>query len=236
MWNKLSRRVFLAITGGALVSRAAVLGKEEVPSLLDHVLLGCSALESGIAFVEERTGVRAAFGGVHPGRGTENALLALGPRRYLEIIAPDPKQGRVEQFSIITELKEPELIGWAAHPGSLDAFAKKLTAAGVPFEGPRDGSRARPDGRMLRWKTLNLKDDASGLLPFFIEWSADSPHPSADAPKGCSLVRFEAATPDPDALSKQIAILGLDLSVVKADKPQLRATIAGPKGQLPLTA
>lgn len=231
MWNKLSRRVFLTITGGALVSRAAVLGKEEVPSLLDHVLLGSRTLESGIAFVEEHTGVRAAFGGVHPGRGTENALLSLGPRRYLEIIAPDPKQGRVEQFSIITELTEPKLIGWAAHPGSLDAFAKKLGAAGFAFEGPRDGSRARPDGRMLRWKTLNLKDDASGLLPFFIEWSADSPHPSADAPNGCSLVRFEAATPDPDALAKQIAILGLDLSVVKADKPQLRATIAGPKGQ-----
>jgi catechol 2,3-dioxygenase-like lactoylglutathione lyase family enzyme len=236
MQNKLPRRLFLAIAGGALASPAAIFGKQEVPSLLDHILLGCSDLERGIAFVEERTGVRAAFGGVHPGRGTENALLRLGPRSYLEIIAPDPKQGRVEQFSIVTDLKEPKLIGWAAHPGSLDAFAKKLSAAGVSFEGPRDGSRVRPDGRMLRWKTLNLKDDAAGLLPFFIEWSADSPHPSADAPKGCSLVHFEAATPDPEALSKQIALLGLDLLIVKADKPQLRATIAGPKGRLSITS
>jgi hypothetical protein len=236
MLDKLSRRLFLAITGGALASPAAIFGKEEAPSLLDHILLGCPTLESGIAFVEQRTGVRAAFGGVHPGRGTENALLSLGTRRYLEIIAPDPKQGRVEQFSIITELKEPRLIGWAAHPGDLDALSKKLGEEGVALEGPRAGSRARPDGRVLHWKTLNLKEDGSGLLPFFIEWSADSPHPSADAPKGCSLARFEAATPDPEALSKQIALLGLDLAVVKADKPQLRATIAGPKGRLVITS
>ena len=72
---------------------------------------------------------------------------------------------------------------------------------------------------MLHWSVLSLKDDGQGLLPFFVEWSADSLHPSSDSPKGCSLVRFEATTPDPDALSKKAELLGLDLSVVHGDKP-----------------
>lgn len=228
----ISRRSFLAITGAALAAPFIAFGKEDVPSLLDHILLGCSDLDRGIAFVEEHTGVRAAFGGVHPGRGTQNALLSLGERRYLEIIAPDPAQPDAKNplVTYLKKLSEPRLVNWAAHPGDLAAFAKKLREAGVAFEGPTPGSRKRPDGSVLKWQTLTLKDNASWTLPFFIEWSADSLHPSADSPKGCSLLQFAAGTPDPAALAKQTTLLGLDLPIVKAEKPQLRATIAGPKG------
>lgn len=236
MTGRIPRRMFLVLTSGALVVPRVSWAAVEVPSLLDHILLGCNDLERGIAFVEERTGVRAMFGGVHPGRGTQNALISLGERRYMEIIAPDPKQDGVQQFMTIVKLTEPRLIGWAAHPGDIQALAKKLAQAGVAAEGPAPGSRKRPDGRVLQWSALRLKDDAQGLLPFFIEWSADSLHPSADAPKGCSLVLFEAATPDADALEKQVALLGLDLPVVKGEKLQLRATFAGPKGQFTVTS
>ncbi len=232
----ISRRSFVAMTGATLAAPSNIFGKEEVPSLLDHILLGCNDLGRGIAFVEEHTGVRAAFGGVHPGRGTQNALLSLGTRRYLEIIAPDPKQSGATDRLGLLKLTEPRLVGWAAHPGDIEALAVRLAQAAVSAEGPTPGSRKRPDGTILHWKTLNLKDDVSGLLPFFIEWSADSLHPSTDSPKGCSLLRFEAATPDPDALAKQAALLGLDLPIVKAEKPQLRATIIGPKGELEFTS
>ncbi len=159
----------------------------EVPDVLDHILLGCSDLQRGIAFVEERTGVKAAFGGVHPGRGTQNALLSLGERRYLEIIAPDPRQSGDEHGSRLQKFTEPRLIGWAAHPGDLRELASRLGKAGTATEGPTPGSRNRPDGRVLHWATLALKDDGDGLLPFFIEWGAESVHPSVDAPKGCAL-------------------------------------------------
>jgi Glyoxalase-like domain len=232
----ISRRIFLCLAGGAVAAPTFSWGSDEVPALLDHILLGCKDLQRGIAFVEERTGVRAAFGGVHPGRGTQNALLSLGARRYLEVIAPDPKQSGEPQYPIITKLAEPRLIGWAAHPGDLQSLAAKLAESGVAAVGPVPGSRKRPDGRVLQWKTLTLKNNAESLLPFFIEWSADSIHPSEDSTKGCSLVRFEAASPNPPALSKQTALLGLDLPIVKGDRPQLRATIAGPKGQLSVTS
>jgi glyoxalase-like protein len=231
-----SRRAFLAVTAGAAIATPISWGAEEVPSLLDHILLGCSDLDRGIAFVEERTGVRAAFGGVHPGRGTQNALLSLGTRRYLEIIAPDPKQAGVQQFSVITTLKEPRLIGWAAHPHDIQSLATKLAESGIKAEGPTPGSRKRPDGQVLHWNTLTLHDNAQGLLPFFIEWSADSLHPSADSPKGCSLLYFQAATPDPGNLRKMTALLGLDLPISKAEKPLLVATVAGPEAQFTVTS
>ncbi len=66
-----SRRFFLAFTTGALLAPSTLFGKDEVPSLLDHILLGSQDLQAGIDFVESRTGVRATFGGVHPGRGTQ---------------------------------------------------------------------------------------------------------------------------------------------------------------------
>jgi hypothetical protein len=235
MVQTISRRMFLVLGGCALVTPSVSLSVE-VPSLLDHILLGCSDLDRGIEFVEEGTGAHAAFGGVHPGGGTQNALLSLGDRRYLEIIALDPAQPEADDLRRLKTLSEPRLISWAAHVADIQALAKRLAQSGVATVGPTPGSRKRPDGRVLHWSVLSLKDDGQGLLPFFIEWSADSLHPSSDSPKGCSLVRFEATTPDPDALSKKVELLGLDLSVVHGDKPQLRATVAGPKGQFNLSS
>ena len=231
------RRSFIAVTAGVALTPLLTWAADEVPSLLDHVLLGCNDLDGGMDFVEERTGVRPAIGGVHPGRGTRNALLSLGERRYLEIIAPDPKQDRIEPFAQkqvahLKQLTSPHLIGWAAHPGDLERFAARLREANIPLDGPRAGSRQRPDGKLLQWKTLNLKDDRDGLLPFFTEWSADSLHPSEDAPKGCRLTNFGGLTPNTAELAKIGNLLQLDLSFSRGNPPTLKASIVGPKGEL----
>ena len=218
---------------------------DQVPAMLDHILLGCSDLQKGIAFVEQNTGVRAAFGGFHPGRGTQNALLSLsaspaqGPGRYLEIIAPDPQQtgGTSPLLDKLKQLAEPRIVGWAAHlRNNIEAFAAKLKADGIAAEGPNPGSRKRPDGKELRWQTLTLKDDTNGLLPCFIEWSANTIHPSADAPAGCQLLRFELDTPDPASLAVLTAKLHLDAIIVRNAVAQLRAVIKGIRDTLSVTS
>jgi catechol 2,3-dioxygenase-like lactoylglutathione lyase family enzyme len=218
---------------------------DQVPSMLDHILLGCSDLQAGIAFVEQHTGVRAAFGGFHPGRGTQNALLSLsapaaqGPGRYLEIIAPDPQQSGATSplLDKLKQLSEPRLVGWAAHlRNNIEAFAAKLKQDGIAVEGPTPGSRKGHDGKELRWQTLTLKDDANGLLPFFIEWSATTAHPSTDAPTGCQLLRFELLTTDPATVAKLCAPLALEAPIAKASAPQLHAVIEGSKGALSATS
>ena len=243
MPDQISRRCFIALTSGALavpsLSWAAAASSpagNEVPTLLDHILLGCSDLDQGIAFVEQHTGARAMFGGVHPGRGTRNALLSLGERRYLEIIAPDPQQSDVPDSYGLLRLTEPRIVTWAAHPGNLQPIADRLAKEGIVAQGPTPGSRKRPDGKLLQWKTLNLKDNAAGLLPFLIEWSADSTHPSVDAPRGCHLANFEILTPNPDALTRIASLLGLDVVVSKSAAPQLRATISCAEKSFTLTS
>ncbi len=214
--------------------RLAWPGTSTVPKVLDHILLGCNDLDAGIDYVYQRTGVRAAAGGVHPGAGTKNALLSLGPSRYLEIIAPDPLQPASSDPRRLASLKNPALVGWAAHRHDLSEFAALLRGAGIECVGPNPGSRSRPDGTTLKWKTLALKDVREGVLPFFIEWDSHSLHPSVDAPAGCRLTDFRIDTPDPPALKALAAKLQLDVQIRQSNKAQLAATIVGPKGPMSL--
>ena len=241
MTRTISRRFFLTATGATFLGPriASSSQPQRVPKLLDHILLGCSNLATGIDFVYQQTGVRAEFGGVHPGNGTQNALLSLGTNRYLEIIAPDPKQPASADTRDLRNLDDdPAIVGWAAHHADIEALAARLKKQGFEIEGPMPGSRKRPDGRLLTWKVMRLKGDPTLLLPFFIEWSADSIHPSVDSPQGCSLLRFQAFAPNADAhaISRQMQLLGLDLPMAEGKHSLLVATISGPKGQLELTS
>ena len=110
----------------------------------DHILIGAPDLDVGIRWVEERTGVRAKFGGNHPGAGTRNALLSLSTGHYLEIIAPDPAQANAPDERKLRELSSPRIIQWAIHTEDIAAAKSMVEAAGIKTVGPQPGSRQRP--------------------------------------------------------------------------------------------
>jgi hypothetical protein len=134
----------------------------------------------------------------------------------------------------VIDLKSPALVGWAIHRHDVDNFAAALHTADVQTVGPKPGSRKRPDGTTLTWKSLTLQNDSDGILPFFIEWGAGSLHPSADAPQGCRLTQLEIGSPDPSSVKSLAGKLQLDVRISRAETLQLHATIAGPKGSLAL--
>jgi len=136
---------------------------------MDHLVFGVPDLAQGIELVEGRTGVRASFGGQHPGRGTHNALQSLGGRQYLEIIARDPDQRDAPGllFPGLEGLSEPRFIAWAVAVKSVADIAKRARAANIVSIGPLDGSRAQSDGSLLTWKTLRIDSPIEGA-PFFI--------------------------------------------------------------------
>jgi hypothetical protein len=204
---------------------------------VDHLLLGVPDLDAGIAWVEERTGARAAVGGSHPGRGTRNALLALTKRQYLEIIAPDPAQ-LPQVRSGLADLESRALVKWAAVSTYIAGFGVRLRAAGMEASGPRPGARNRPDGRRLEWTTLALPSTfAMGEidpLPFFIQWSPATTHPSLDSPPGCELLALEFEHTDAEALRQRFSRIGIDAIVRDAERVRLIATVKTPRGMLTL--
>jgi len=232
----LNRRFFLL--GSASL---AAMGQDLKPvmSAVDHLLLGVADLDSGIDWIEKRSGVHAAIGGVHAGAGTRNALLSLGAGHYLEIIAPDPDQKEAKDDRHLRELSSPRLINLALTTSNIDSVAAKARKARLEISGPEDGSRRLPSGKILRWQRLTIKNDlgagAIQPVPFFIQWAPDSPHPSLDSPQGCVLESLEFEHPDPPRLNVVFEALGLDADVAAGSEVRIMVKIKTPNGRVELS-
>lgn len=203
---------------------------------MDHLVLGVPDLAQGMDLVERRTGVRPRFGGRHPGRGTHNALLSLGGRQYLEIIATDPEQKDAPGllFPELAGLTQPRLIAWAVAVDSVVEVAERARSASIATVGPLDGSRTLSDGSLLTWKTLRI-DSAIGGVPFFIAWGAGAAHPSQTSPTGCGLASFAIEHTDPEPLRRVLRGLGADeVPIAPAARVRLKAQLQTPKGAVEL--
>jgi len=156
---------------------------------IDHVILGVSNLDHGTSQFEQLTGVRPAPGGAHPGRGTRNALISLGPRTYLEILAPSPGDTLSDDVSFLPSLDELTPVAWAVSTSDIGRTGQRLRDSGYETSGPKTGSRIRADGTRLKWDTLHILKPNMNMAPFFIQWGKGSLHPATSSPGGCTLWR-----------------------------------------------
>ena len=216
---------------GALAA-ALVAGAAQAATVVDHIQVAASDLAAGSRAVADLTGVTPKVGGVHPGRGTANALMSLGPRTYLEVITPAP--GQPATTPMAQELAGVKGVGvrtFAVAASDLDAVAAAARKAGLDVEGPAPGSRQTPEGQLLRWRALNLTSADFGLfIPFFIDWG-DTVHPATTSPAGVRFTRLRVIHPKAAELRRIYAALGLDIEVSPGAEPQMILEIAGPKGE-----
>ena len=199
---------------------------------VDHLVYAARDLDLAIDDLERRLGVRAVMGGSHPGRGTRNALLALGPASYLEILAPDSSQPSPSspRWLGVDDVTEARLTTWAAKATDLENAIERAAKLGVQLGSVREGARTRVDGVHLKWRLTDSSQLlAGGLVPFLIDWG-DSPHPAAAAPRGLRLIDLHGESPDPERAIQMLRALDIEMSVRHASDVALIATIESPRG------
>ena len=218
------------------VTHLAQQPSSTVLARIDHLVYATPDLQLGVDAIEKRLGVKATAGGQHPGLGTRNALIALGPTSYLEIIGPDPEQPKPSaprRFGI-DDLRAPRIVRWVVKSSDLAAVAATAARAGVTLGPIASGNRRRPDGVVLAWRYTDpavVVED--GLVPFFIDWGS-SPHPALTAAKGATLTQLRAEHPDGPRVQEMLDALGLDLRVSQTSAPAIIATIDSPRGRVEL--
>ncbi len=104
-------------------------------------------------------------------------------------------------------------LGWALRTKDLDAVRRKLQAAGWDLPPLTEGSRNRPDGQVLSWRTQDVDTGVeSSALPFVIEWHIpDGLHPgqAATAHRGgvTALRKVVVGARDPRRVRQELQLL-----------------------------
>ena len=207
---------------------------------LDHLIVAATTLEEGVAWIEGRLGAHPQPGGKHVAMGTHNALLRIGARVYLEIIAIDPhaaapKRSRwmdLDEPRMRAALAEgPALIHWAVGTRDIENDVKRSSI---------DLGEIMPMQRGdSRWRLTVAEDGhrpGRGLVPTLIEW-ADGRHPTDRLPEsGVQLVTMAAEHPEPAPVREALAGLGLSetLKVTYGRTPRLAAMLRTPRGVVTL--
>jgi Glyoxalase-like domain len=160
---------------------------------IDHVVLGVQDLDAAGHRLEETFGLASIAGGRHAAWGTGNRIVPLG-ENYVELLGVvdenDAEASPVGRAVRGLVAGGDRWLCWCVATDDLDGTAARL---GLDLD---EGSRLRPDGTTLRWRSAGFPFALSNpALPFFITWEVPPDlHPRAAAadhrvtPEGISWV------------------------------------------------
>jgi hypothetical protein len=189
------------------------------------LVVAIRSLDEGVAQFRALTGVTAGVGGKHPGRGTENALVALGGGSYVEIIAPQKDAKLSADDEPMRKLARLTIVDWAVRVIDVDEALGSLRRAGFTTSPPQPGARLTPSGERLDWMTFGLAGTHVENAPFFIRWSPNTRHPSTTAPGGCVLEGLVVHGPSADRLAAVLQALGVSSVTLGSGPSKIEAAL-----------
>ena len=203
---------------------------------IDHLVVAAETLAQGCDWIESGLRARPQPGGRHDAMGTHNALLRLGPRRYLEVMAIDPEAAapaRPRWF----DLDEPRMRALLREgPRLIHFVARTDDIVALRARSPIDPGDVLAMSRgPWQWRMTVPADGhlpGRGLVPTLIQWP-DARHPADTMPDHrLSLFALAGEHPDPAPIRAALARLALDeeVKVTYGQSPRLAAMIRTPRG------
>ncbi len=200
---------------------------------IDHVVLGVQDLEAAAARLERDHGLAAVVGGRHPGWGTGNRIVPLG-RGYIELIgivdAEEAASSPIGRALASSVAHGDRWRCWCVATDRLEALAERLS---LPID---SGSRVRPDGTTLRWRSAGFPFAlANPSLPFFISWEVPPElHPGSAAadhrvePQGISWIEVG----EDDRLERWLEGSDLPLRTVEGERGPVAVGVETGAGEI----
>ena len=201
---------------------------------LDHVVYAVPDLDEAAVRFREEYGLDSAEGGRHDRWGTANMIVPLGDQ-YVELVAAvdETAAARTGFGRGVLQLASGGG-GWftmAAVAEDLDAVAGRL---GLEIG---SGSRTRPDGKVLRWRSAGLDDPRRELwMPFFLAWDVPAELYPGRARAGHGVraqgIAWVEAAGDAERLREWLGGEELPIRVIEGEPGLLRVGVATPDREI----
>jgi hypothetical protein len=201
-------------------------------SRIDHIVYAFPNLEDGIVAIEKLTGVTPVLGGQHLNNGTHNALMALGPNCYLELIAPDPKTKFVgERWMAVDNINEPTITRWSINTQNISEDSQTLSSIKQPLGEIIIGQRQLKNGKFLKWKMT--KPNIFGLVetvPFLLDWSQSNNHPCDTLDIKCELLSIQLVSQNINDLDSVLGKSSDQISYIQGNHNRIKITLNTKRG------
>lgn len=200
---------------------------------IDHIVYSVKDLEAACNELEELLGVRPVFGGYHRTQGTKNALLHLGGQVYLELLAIDESNTKIEapRWMGIDLIDNRQITRWALKSSNLEGDSAILKKQDVRLGEIHGGQRKMTNGGLLTWRLVMPTSEPSiDVLPFMVDWQASGHHPTDKLLKGCKLVELKIFHPEVAAIQEVLQDLEVNLKVEKAESARVKIVVESPNG------
>lgn len=139
---------------------------------IDHLVVACADPDIAADLLLDRLGLAATGGGRHERLGTFNRIVWLGDS-YLELIGVVDRAlaeaSWIGRPTLQALDREGGLATWAVASDAIDDDVALLRARGSDLADPIPGERARPDGRLVRWRLALPRRLGPADPPFLIE-------------------------------------------------------------------